>query len=117
MPVSMVVLATRPPDWSRERFTAWWRGEHAPLARKLPALLAYRHGEAFMDYDHPEGPAWDGHAVLTFATRELLEAALRSPEWAAAVAQVGRMKGRRIVLVTDEVDLLQDPAAAAPGGN
>lgn len=114
MPVSMVVLATRPPDWTRERFSAWWRGEHASFAKKLPALLAYRHGEVFKDYDNPDEPAWDGHAVLTFPTCELLDAALRSPEWAAAVAHVGRMKGRRIVLLTDEVDLLQD---ASPDGS
>jgi uncharacterized protein (TIGR02118 family) len=105
MATSMVVLATRPPEWTREQFTLWWRGEHADHALKLPGLQAYRHGEVVFDYDHPEGPAWDGHAVLTFASRDDLEAALKSPQWAAAVAHVGKMKGKRIVLVTEEVDL------------
>ncbi len=106
MPVSMVVLAGRPSDWSKEKFTLWWRGEHASYARKLPLLQAYRHGDVVFDYDHPDTPAWDGHAVLTFPSREALDAALKSPEWIAAVAHVGKMKGRRMVLFTDEVDLM-----------
>lgn len=106
MPASLVILASRPPEWTQEQFTTWWRGEHAAYARKLPCLQAYRHGVAVFDYDHPEQPAWDGHAVLTFPTRAALDAALHSPEWAAAVAHVGNMKGKRIVMITDEVDLL-----------
>lgn len=105
MPVSMVVLASRPAGWSREEFTVWWRGEHASYAMRLPLLQAYRHGEVVHDYDHPDDPAWDGHAVLTFPSRAALDAALVSPEWAAAVAHVGKMKGKRIVLITEEVDL------------
>lgn len=110
MPVSMVVLASRPPGWTKEEFTVWWRGEHAAFALKLPQLQAYRHGEVVHDYDHPDEPAWDGHAVLTFPSRAALDAALQSREWAAAVAHVGKMKGRRIVLITEEVDLLTAPS-------
>jgi uncharacterized protein (TIGR02118 family) len=106
MSASLVILATRPPEWTREQFTTWWRSEHAGYGRQLPGLQAYRHGEVVFDYDHPGAPAWDGHAVLTFATREALDAALDSPEWKAAVAHVGRMKGKRIALITEEVDLL-----------
>jgi uncharacterized protein (TIGR02118 family) len=113
MPASLVVLATRPPEWTREQFRTWWRGEHAAFAKRLPHLQAYRHGEVMHDYDHPEQPAWDGHAVLTFPTRALLDAALQSPEWAAAVAHVGKMQGKRIALITDEVDLLADFRASA----
>ncbi|HSW06701.1 EthD family reductase [Aquabacterium sp.] len=113
MSTNMVVLASRPPDWTQERFTTWWRGEHAAMAMKLPGLLAYRHGVVVFDYDHPEAAAWDGNAVLGFADRQALDAAIASPEWAAAVAHAGRMKGRRLVLITEEVDLL---AAAAASG-
>jgi uncharacterized protein (TIGR02118 family) len=102
----MVILATRPAEWTREQFTTWWRDEHADYARKLPGLQAYRHGEVVFDYDHPGAPAWDGHAVLTFATRAALDAALESPAWKAAVAHVGKMKGKRIALITEELDLL-----------
>jgi uncharacterized protein (TIGR02118 family) len=115
MPTSMIVLATRPPEWTHEQFTRWWRGEHADYALKLPGLQAYRHGDVVFDYDHPAAPAWDGHAVLTFASREALDAALKSPEWAAAVAHVGRMKGNRICLVSEEVDLFRRIASRSEG--
>src|SRR5262249_26197615 len=106
MPASLVILASRPPEWTQEQFTTWWRGEHATFAKKLPRLQAYPHGVVVYDYDHPERSPWDGHAVLTFPTREALDAALHSPEWDAAVAHVGEMKGNRIAMITEEVDLL-----------
>lgn len=106
MSASLVILASRPPEWTREQFTTWWRGEHADYARKLPGLTDYRHGEVTFDYDHPKESAWDGHAVLTFADRAALDAALQSAEWAAAVAHVGKMKGKRIALITEELNLL-----------
>jgi uncharacterized protein (TIGR02118 family) len=108
----MVVLATRPPGWSAEHFTTWWRGDHATMAKKLPSLQAYRHGRVVQDYDHPDGPAWDGHAVLTFPSHAHLDAALASPEWADAVRHTGKMKGKRIILITEEVDLLAPLAEA-----
>jgi uncharacterized protein (TIGR02118 family) len=106
MTVSMVVLASRPGDWAQERFTSWWRGPHAAAAKLLPGLLAYRHGVVTKDYDSPEVPGWDGHAVLTFADQAALDAAFASPEWKAATAQTKGMGGKRIILITEEVDLL-----------
>jgi len=44
--------------------------------------------------------------VLTFADQAALDAAFASPEWKAATAQTKGMGGRRIILITDEVDLL-----------
>lgn len=108
MAVSMVVLASRPVDWTQDQFTAWWRGPHAAAARLLPGLLAYRHGVVTKDYDNPQEAGWDGHAVLTFADQAALDTAFASPEWAAATQQTRGMGGRRIVLLTDEVDLLAE---------
>jgi uncharacterized protein (TIGR02118 family) len=112
MSASLVILATRPPEWTREQFTTWWRGEHADFGRKLPGLQAYRHGDVVFDYDHPGAPAWDGHAVLTFGTRADLDAALESTAWSDAVVHVGKMKGKRIALITEEVDVLHGGAGA-----
>lgn len=56
MAVSMVVVASRPPEWTQEQFTVWWRGEHADMARRLPGLLAYRHGRVLQDFDNPGLP-------------------------------------------------------------
>lgn len=108
MTVSMVVLAKRPSDMTHEQFTTWWRGPHAAAARVLPGLQAYRHGAVFKDYDSPDAPAWDGHAVLTFADQSTFDAALASPEWAAATRQTKGMGGKRIIVVTEEVDLLEE---------
>ena len=102
----MVVLASRPKDWTPEQFMAWWRGPHADAARLLPGLKAYRHGVVTRDFDSPDAPGWDGHAVLTFADKAAMDTAFASPEWAAATAQTKGMGGRRIILLTDEVDLL-----------
>ena len=106
MTVSMVVLASRPPEWSQAQFTEWWRGPHADAAKLLPGLVAYRHGAVTKDYDSPDVPGWDGHAVLSFADQSALDAAFASTEWKAATAQTKGMGGRRIILITDEVDLL-----------
>jgi len=109
MTVSMVVLASRPKDWTQDQFTQWWRGPHADAAKLLPGLLAYRHGAVTRDYDSPGGtPGWDGHSVLTFADQAALDRAMDSPEWAAAVAQTKGMGGRRIIVVTQDVDLLAE---------
>jgi len=81
----------------------------------LPGLIAYRHGVVTKDFDNPgaaggdspDTPGWDGHAVLTFADQAALDAAFASPEWKAATAQTRGMGGRRIILITEEVDLLE----------
>lgn len=112
MAVSMVVVASRPPEWTQEQFTVWWRGEHADRARRLPGLLSYRHGRVLQGFDNPGVPAWDGHAVLTFADREAYDAAMASDEWADAVRHTGKMKGRRMILITEDVDLLASAPAA-----
>jgi hypothetical protein len=53
-----------------------------------------------MDDDRSAG--WDGLSVLSFDSKEALEAALASEEWKSAVAHVGSMRGRRIAVMGDE---------------
>lgn len=101
---NLIVLAARPSDWTHERFIAWWRGDHAELTRVLPGLRAWRH----VDIDaalEPRSEGWDGMSVLSFDSAEDLDHALKSPEWAAAVAQVGDMRGRRIAVMGTEAAL------------
>jgi uncharacterized protein (TIGR02118 family) len=102
----LAVLASRPPEWDRERFTAWWRGRHAAKAKLLPGLLEYTHGDVEEDYDSRGG--WDGFARLAFESRESRDAALSSRQWEDAVADAADMRGRRIVLICAEKDLLAD---------
>ncbi|MEU9779512.1 EthD family reductase [Streptomyces phaeochromogenes] len=104
---NLVLLAARPSDWTHERFIDWWRGDHAELTRTLPGLRSWRHTEIDTALE-PRSEGWDGVSVLGFDTADDLRKALDSPEWAAAVAQVGDMKGRRIAVMGGEKDMLAD---------
>lgn len=101
---NLVLLAARPPDWTHERFIDWWRGDHAELTRRLPGLRSWRHTEIDAALE-PRSDGWDGLSVLGFDTAEDLRQALDSPEWAAAVAQVGDMRGRRIAVMGTEREM------------
>lgn len=101
---NLVVLASRPPDWSHERFVEWWRGEHADVTRALPGLRRWRHMAVDRALE-PRSEGWDGLSVLSFDTADDLAKALDSPQWAAAVAHVGPMKGRRIAVMGEEAEL------------
>lgn len=101
---TLVVLASRPPEWSHEQFIAWWRGEHAELTRLLPGLRSWRH-VALDRALEPRSEGWDGLSVLGFDSPDDLDRALKSPEWAAAVAQVGDMRGRRIAVMGEEAEM------------
>ncbi|MFF3706360.1 EthD family reductase [Streptomyces phaeochromogenes] len=102
---NLVLMAARPSDWTHERFIDWWRGDHAELTRTLPGLRSWRHTEIDTALE-PRSEGWDGVSILGFDTAEDLRRALDSPEWAAAVAQVGDMKGRRIAVMGGEKDML-----------
>jgi uncharacterized protein (TIGR02118 family) len=101
---NLVLLAARPPEWTHDQFIAWWRGEHAELTCRLPGLRAWRHTEIDAAFES-RSDGWDGVSVLSFDSAEDLRKALDSPEWAAAVAQVGDMKGRRIAVMGTEKDM------------
>jgi uncharacterized protein (TIGR02118 family) len=101
---NLVLLAAGPPEWTHEQFIAWWRGEHAELTCRLPGLRAWRHTEVELALD-PRSEGWDGVSVLSFDSEDDLKKALDSPEWTAAVAQVGEMKGRRIAVMGTEREM------------
>jgi uncharacterized protein (TIGR02118 family) len=98
---NLVLLASRPSDWTHERFITWWRGEHAQMTYPLPGLRAWRHTEVECALE-PRSEGWDGISVLSFDSEPDLRAALASEEWAAAVRHVGSMKGQRIALMGTE---------------
>jgi uncharacterized protein (TIGR02118 family) len=103
---NLALLAARPPDWSHERFIEWWRGEHAEMTYPLPGLRAWRH-TAVSSALEPRSEGWDGLSVLSFDSEADLRAALASEQWAAAVRQVGDMRGRRIALLGDEREMFR----------
>lgn len=99
---NLVLMASKPDDWSHEQFIEWWRGEHAEVTYGLPGLRAWRHTEVLEAMDDKRSAGWDGVSILSFDSKEALEAALASPEWQAAVAHVGAMRGRRIAVMGEE---------------
>lgn len=101
---SLVLLASRPPQWSHDQFITWWRHDHAEVTRALPGLRRWRH-IALDAALEPRSEGWDGMSVLSFDTADDLKRALDSPEWAAAVAHVGAMRGRRIAVMGEEAEL------------
>jgi len=108
---NLIVLAARPNDWTHEQFIAWWRGEHAEVTYPLPGLRRWLHTELSESAEEKSGQ-WDGMSVLSFDSREALDAALASVEWTAAVAHVGDMRGRRMIFTGDEMTMVsarQDP--------
>ena len=110
---NLIVLAARPSDWSHDQFIEWWRGEHADVTYPLPGLISWRH-TAFEETEDKRSVGWDGLSVLTFSSRDALDSAFRSQEWAAAVAHVGSMKGRRMIFTGIEAHLFDaDPSGTA----
>ena len=101
---NLVLLASRPPDWTHEQFIEWWRGPHAEMTYLLPGLRAWRHTDVESALE-PRSEGWDGVSVLSFDTAEDLRKALDSKEWADAVAQVGDMRGKRIAVLGSEREM------------
>ncbi|WP_040795978.1 EthD family reductase [Nocardia higoensis] len=108
---NLILLAARPSDWTHEQFIEWWRGPHAEVTFPLPGLLRWQHNE-IVDSGDERSAGWDGLSILSFESREALEAALASPEWKAAVEHVGSMRGRRMMWYGDERTMVP-PAAAS----
>jgi uncharacterized protein (TIGR02118 family) len=98
---NLIVLAAKPSDWTHEQFIEWWCGEHAEVTYPLPGLRRWLHTE-ILDTMDERSKGWDGISILSFDSREDLDAALASEEWKAAVAHVGSMRGRRMIFLGDE---------------
>jgi uncharacterized protein (TIGR02118 family) len=104
---NLIILASGPRDWTHEQFIDWWRGPHAEATYQLPGLRTWRHTEVLAAMGE-KSEGWNGLSVLSFDSREALDAALASPEWAAAVADVGDMRGRRIAVMGEEMTMVLD---------
>jgi uncharacterized protein (TIGR02118 family) len=65
-----IILLTRRDGATHEEFAAWWLGEHAPLAQRLPGLRGLR----FNLVDAPDAGI-DGITELWFDSRDDFDAA------------------------------------------
>jgi uncharacterized protein (TIGR02118 family) len=81
--VKFVVVLSKRPDLSEEKFRKFFHEVHRPLALKIPGLL--RHVVNFPVADERrKHPQWDAIVELYFEGREAMEAAWRSPEGVAS---------------------------------
>jgi len=109
---NLVLMASKPDDWTHEQFIDWWRGEHADATYDLPGLRRWHHTE-ILDAFEARSEGWDGISVLSFDDREALDAALASDVWKAAVANVGSMRGRRIAVMGEEKVMVAETGLVA----
>ncbi|GAA1724317.1 EthD family reductase [Aeromicrobium alkaliterrae] len=99
---NLILMASRPDDWTHEQFITWWRGEHADQTYGLPGLRRWLHTDVQGAFEE-RSEGWDGVSILSFDDKAALDAALASEEWAAAVKHVGRMRGSRIAVTGEEM--------------
>ena len=78
---NLILLAAKPSDWTHEQFIDWWRGEHADMTYDLPGLRRWHHTEVLEGMDDKHSAGWDGVSILSFDTKEALDAALASEVW------------------------------------
>jgi len=78
--IKLCYCLRRAPGTSREEFSRYWHDVHGPIGRRIPGLRRLVQVHAV------EGGGYDGIAELWFDDLAALEAARRSPEWAASTA-------------------------------
>ncbi|MCZ4538586.1 MULTISPECIES: EthD domain-containing protein [Dietzia] len=99
---NLIVMASKPSEWTHEQFIEWWRGEHADVTYPLPGLRRWSHTAVKETGGNKHSLGWDGVSVLSFDSKEAYDAMLESPEWAKAAEHVGSMGGRAIMVMGDE---------------
>src|SRR5690242_20797751 len=78
----VVFLVKKRPDMTQDEFSNYWLDEHTALTASVAGVRSYRCYPALPGSDAP----FDGVAVLSFDDQAACEAAMASPEFAAALA-------------------------------
>lgn len=85
--IKFVVVLYRRPDLTVAQFRDNLRGEHGPLAERLPGLRRYVQNHVVADSTRAH-PGWDAVVELWWDDRETMEAAWRSPDGERATAHL-----------------------------
>ncbi len=104
--IKVFSLLKRREDWTREEFQRWWIEDHVPYAVKLPGLRKYKVSLTKGSTTHEGQEPFDGVAELWFDSREALEAAWGSSVGLEAVGHSKANVSNRVVLITEEHDIL-----------
>jgi uncharacterized protein (TIGR02118 family) len=78
----VVFLVKKRPDMTQEEFSRYWLDDHTPLTASVAGVRSYRCYPALPG----EGAPFDGVAILSFDDKAACDAAMASPEFAAALA-------------------------------
>jgi uncharacterized protein (TIGR02118 family) len=79
------------PDLSHEEAASHWRQQHGPLVSRIPGLISYvqnfvHEGLPLQGGGQPASPGFDGYMWHLYPDRDTMEAASKSAEWAAVIA-------------------------------
>lgn len=97
----LVVFLSKRPDLSREEFRRYWRGVHGPLGAKMPGVRRYVQNHSLAD-----GAPFDGFAEMWFDNTASMQAALASPESAAAGADAPNFVEKTQLMFVEEVEMV-----------
>ena len=97
----IVVFLNKRPDMSRDEFRRYWREVHGPLGAKMPGVRKYMQNHAIAD-----GAPFDGFAEMRFDNTASMQAALASPESAAAGVDAPNFIEKTQLTFVEEVEMV-----------
>ncbi len=97
----IVVFLNKRPDMSRDEFRRYWREVHGPLGAKMPGVRKYMQNHAIAD-----GAPFDGFAEMWFDNTASMQAALASPESAAAGVDAPNFIEKTQLTFVEEVEMV-----------
>jgi uncharacterized protein (TIGR02118 family) len=111
--IKLIGFLTRKEGMSLADFQTYWRDIHAPLIARSPGLLRYIQSHACPEVYDTYPPAYDGAAEAWFEDMDAFNAAVASPGWQAAIADVGNFMapggGRLFATEVPIIDALPSP--------
>ncbi len=93
-------LIRKKPGLTQEEFLAHWLGVHVELGKRLPGLRRYVVN--VIDRERFPSFGYDGFSEIWFDSEEALEAAYRSPQGIALLADLANFVDQIEPLVADE---------------
>jgi uncharacterized protein (TIGR02118 family) len=112
--IKLLGFLTRKEGMSVADFQAYWRDVHGPMIAGSPGLKRYIQSHACPEVYEEYPPAYDGVAEAWFDDMEAFDAAVASPSWQAAIADVANFMapggGRLFATEVPIIGALPSPA-------
>jgi uncharacterized protein (TIGR02118 family) len=102
--IKLVYCIHRKAGMSEEEFFRYWKDVHGPIGARIPGLRRLVQSHATPRGREVGPPGFDGMAELWFDDLASLQAARRSPEWAASTEDESNFvdPDRTALLITEE---------------